>query len=380
MGGGPRLGFVLEQTLGHVSHAKNLRRALTDSDEASISWVDLPFEPTSSRDRLPGLSNWTVRSSLAARKGVRALEQQAPLDGLFVHTHVPATFLGAAMERIPTVVSIDATPHQIDSLGGSYQHQVHPGFVESIKWRLHARSFQRAAAMVTWSQWAADSLVSDYGVSRGRIEVIPPGVTPSLWQRQTPSQPTDGPVRILFVGGDFERKGGDLLLKAFAELRLDPEIAANGLELHLVTGADVPAAPGVHVHSGLTPNSPEIIDLFHRCDVFVLPTRGDTNALVLSEAATAGLPVVTTDVGAISESVLDGVTGHLVEANDASVAHGLRRLVVDPEYRLRLGAAAANHAAETMNADRNARRLLHLMTEVSRHDGIASAPLDRTAS
>jgi glycosyltransferase involved in cell wall biosynthesis len=106
------------------------------------------------------------------------------------------------------------------------------------------------------------------------------------------------------------------------------------------------------------PNSPELIALFHRCDIFALPTKGDCTPVVLAEAASAGLPTVATDVGAVSESVIDGMTGRLVEATAASIAEGLRRMIVEPTYRLKLGEAAARHAAEQMDSERNARRLL----------------------
>ena len=312
------------------------------------------------------LSNWTVRSSLAARRAVADLEASGPLDALFVHTHVPATGLGAIMDRIPTVVSIDATPKQIDSLGASYKHQVQPGVVESAKWRIHAACFRRAAGLVTWSQWAADSLVDDYGAERDRIVVVPPGVTPSLWLRSEPRQ-AGSTVRVLFVGGDFERKGGPLLVEAVQRLRRDPALAAAGLdvELHLVTGADVTPGDGVHVYRGLTPNSPQLIELFHRCDVFALPTFGDCTPVVLAEAAFAGLPAIATDVGAIRESLVDGATGHLVEPTVDSIEHALQRLVTDADHRLRLGQAALAHATERMDAETNARRILDHLIEVA---------------
>ena len=364
----PYVGILLEQTLGHVTHGRNLRRTLTETTDATVACRDLAFDPVGLLDRLPLRSNWTLRSSLAARGAVRDMERKRPLDALFVHTHVPATLLGSTMDRVPTIVSIDATPKQIDSLGDSYKHRVHAGFIESAKERMHRNCFQRATALVTWSKWAADSLVADYGIERDRIDVIPPGVVAAQWRRSRRRVIGDDTVRILFVGGDFERKGGNLLLDALERLRSDPEVLRLGItvELHLVTTGDVQARPGVQVHRGLRPNDPELIELFHRCDVFALPTRGDCTPLVLAEASTAGMPSVATDVGAIRESVLDGVTGHLVEPTVASVTAGLRRLVVDAEHRLQLGENAAEHAARTMDSEKNALRILDGLIERAR--------------
>ncbi len=363
----PAIGVLLEQSLGHVTHGRNLQRVFEEATRAEVHCRELPFESRSVLDRIPPRSNWTVRSGLAARRAVAELERQQALDALIVHTQVPAMLLTGSMRRIPTIVSLDATPKQIDELGGSYRHDVQADAVERFKARVHRDCFARAARLVTWSNWAANSLVDDYGIDRGMIEVIPPGAVASKWRRPTRRTATDSTVRVLFVGGDFERKGGETLLDAFSVLQRDPELGANGrsVELHVVTGSTVAERPGVHVYNGLVPNSPELIDLFHRCDVFALPTTGDCTPLVMAEAATAGLPTITTDVGAIKESVIDGETGHLVQPTVESVLAKLRPLVLDSEHRLRLGANAARHAAETMDADRNAQRLLDRAVELA---------------
>lgn len=358
----PRIGVLLEQSLGHVTHGRNLQRVYSQTRRATVECHELPYEPRTLIDRLPPWSNWTVRSGLAARRAVRKLEIDQPLDSLIVHTQVPANLLSGPMRRIPTIVSLDATPKQIDDLGSSYGHAQQVGPIEQLKWTVHRRCFEQAATLVTWSKWAAQSLVDDYGVDRGRIHVIPPGAVASQWRRKTLRTPGDSTVRVLFVGGDFERKGGRTLLDAMSLLRADPEVVDRGLsvELHLVTRSAVPARPGVHVHNAMTPNSPELIALFHQCDLFALPTRGDCTPLVLAEAATAGLPVISTDVGAINESVLDGNTGFLVEPTVEGVLQALRPLVLDADLRLRMGANAARHAERTMDAEENANRLLDL--------------------
>ena len=79
------------------------------------------------------------------------------------------------------------------------------------------------------------------------------------------------------------------------------------MELDLVTAADVADEAG---HLG-TPwahvERPELIALYHAADIFCLPTLGDCLPMVLAEAAAARLPLVSTDVGAISEIVQAGV-------------------------------------------------------------------------
>src|SRR5207245_1386581 len=110
-------------------------------------------------------------------------------------------------------------------------------------------------------------------------------------------------------------------------------------ELHLVTTHPVdPARTNTVVHRGLGPNSPELLRLFEAADVFVLPSFAECLAVVLMEATAAGLPVITTGVGALGEAVYPERSGLLVQPGDTT---GLRRalelLVGDASLRQRMG-------------------------------------------
>ena len=121
------------------------------------------------------------------------------------------------------------------------------------------------------------------------------------------------------------------------------------IELDLVTRDELPEEPGVTVHHGLGPNSPALIELYHRADVFCLPTLGDCLPMVLSEAGAVGLPLVSTEVGAIGEIVRDGRTGLLVPVSDAAaLADALGRLAT---------IAGAAPAARQRSSSRRPRRL-----------------------
>lgn len=360
----PRVGFIIENMLGHAAHAKNLEAALGPSERASVEFGLLGFEPERRIDTLPLLSNWTVRSGAAARRRVATWEKDGPVDALFVHSQVPGVFLGREMRRIPTIVSLDATPQQIDELGEYYAHEPGPAPIERLKRAASARCFQRATSIVAWSEWAADGLVDEYGIDRAKIDVLHPGVVLDTWRRTEPrpSIGASGPetVRVLFVGGDLPRKGGDLLIEAVRRLRSDPDVTAAGveLELHLATTAKLPDEPGIIIHNGLTPNSPELIALYHRCDVFAMPTLGDCLPMVFGEAAMSEMPLVSTDVGAIAEVVRDGHTGTIVVPEIDSIAAGVKPYVIDHEHRRRVGEEARAHAEATLDATANAEKIL----------------------
>jgi glycosyltransferase involved in cell wall biosynthesis len=362
----PRIGFVLERSLGHTTHAANLARVLPESRSIRADLRVVPYDVTGPAARIPVYnSNWTVRAGVLAGQAIRQMEAEEPLAALFIHTQVPAVLAQRWMTRIPTVVSLDATPLQYDELGEHYAHERGSPSVEALKYRANRRCFQRAVHVVAWSEWTKQGVVDGYGVPADRVTVVPPGVTPSLWYRPV-TLSTSGLVRILFVGGDLQRKGGDVLLDAFAALRQDLAgvTGAPDVELHLVTGASVAEAPGVHVHHGLVANSPELISLYHRSDIFCLPTRGDCLPMVLSEAGAAGLPLVATNVAGIPEIVRDGETGLVVPVDDVeALTKALRTLLEAPDLRGRLGAAAQQLVTASFDADKNAARLVNLLLE-----------------
>ena len=366
------VGVVVEQALGHITHGANLERLLGRVDEIEV--VYLPIDQSIGRHarRLPLWSNWTVRAGVRARRAVaRTWRRDRPLDVLFVHTQVPAMFLGRWMRRIPTIVSLDATPLQYDELGESYDHRRGPAFVEAAKHRVHLATLRRAHHLVTWSDWAKQGLVRDYGIDEAKISVIPPGVDLAVWQpsgraggREGPIGPSStGPLRILFVGGDLHRKGGDLLVRAAGILA--GRAGVPSFEVHLVTRDEVPPVAGVTVHRGLGPNSPDLLRLYASADIFCLPTLGDCLPMVLAEAGAAGLPIVSTDVGAVGEIVRHGETGLLVRPGDLDGLVGaLEQLLTDDDLRARVGRNVHRLVTESHDADRNARTIAELLTDV----------------
>ena len=360
----PRVGFVLEQTLGHITHAENLVHLVTPDQRIRAEFVPISFDVDARWARVPGYRNWTVRAGLRARRAIRDLGRDYPVDAIFVHTQVPATLIPDVLRRIPSVVSLDATPLQYDELGIHYGHSTNSDTLERAKRRLHRSCFANADRLVTWSAWTKDGLVRDYDVPPDKVVVIAPGVDYDRWAADaTAARGADGTaVRILFVGGDLTRKGGRILLDAVRRLRAD----GAEVELDLVTRDQLPAEDGIIVHHGLEPNSPALIALYRRADIFCLPTLGDCLPMVLSEAGAAGLPLVSTDVGAIGEIVRPEQTGLLVPAGDeAGLTAALGRLVADPTLRHALGANAQRVVCEEFNAATNASRLVELLVDVA---------------
>ncbi len=354
-----RTGFVMEQVLGHVSHYQTLRNVVDGDASIHPYWVEVTYAGNGRLERLPrvprGISG-TLRGFLQVREGLR----QRPLDALLFHTQKPAVFQWDLLARTPSVLSLDVTPRQYDELGVYYDHVADgKGVVAMAKHWVNRRTFGLAKRIVVWSSWVKDSLVADYGVRAERVKVIPPGVDLRVW----PAWPRNGRQtlpRVLFVGGDFERKGGQLLLNWFREH------GRGRCELDLVTRAAVAPEPGVRVHRGIAGNTPEARRVFAEADIFTLPSLGECFGIASVEAMAAGLPVITTSVGGSPDIVLPGETGFLIRPNDPyELAHALDTLVSDRSLRLRQGAAGRARAERLFDGVANARAVVQTVQEAA---------------
>src|SRR5579859_5674921 len=119
-----RAAFIIEQTLGHITHTRNLHAAAEAQRAVVPTWLPIPFDVGRAQRFMPLMrNNWSVRASWRARRGLNAVLRQQPHDVLFFHTQVTALFSTSLIERYPSVVSLDATPIGYDQMGASYGHR-----------------------------------------------------------------------------------------------------------------------------------------------------------------------------------------------------------------------------------------------------------------
>jgi glycosyltransferase involved in cell wall biosynthesis len=223
---------------------------------------------------------------------------------------------------------------------------------------LERRAVRRAAAVVSWTDWARRAFVESHGVRPERAHTVYPGVDMERWSAlPARNARRDSPQRLLMVANDVGRKGLPVLLEAVTRAGLD-------VEIDLVTEDPVEPRPGLRVHAGIRPDSDEMLMRYAEADIAVLPTYADLNPLMLVEAMAAGLPVVTTDVAAIPE-LLDG-GGVFVPPGDADrLAAQLARLGSDPELRRRLGEAGHWRARQEFDVRATGERLVQILREAA---------------
>jgi glycosyltransferase involved in cell wall biosynthesis len=208
------------------------------------------------------------------------------------------------------------------------------------------------SAVIAVSREERTAAVVMLGRRARRIEVIPNGADPVLFQPEGPvAARPQGPF-VVCVGRLDRQRGPDVAVAAVALMR------TPGVTLRLVgEGRDRPAIEDQIRAAGLTgrvelaghrtDTAPEI----RAADVVVVPSRYDGMALALLEAMACGAAVVETAVA--GSSVLTG-TGELVPAgNPRALADAVDRLLADPGRRRRLGHLARERVIEHYSLERS---------------------------
>ena len=354
-----RTVFLMEQHIGHRTFYENLRRFVDADPRLQARWVEVSYyRPDAWWNRFGFVpENWrgTLSGMTQVRSGIAT-----DYDVAFFNTQVPAALAGKTLKQKPYVLTTDITPLQYDTIGERYGHRAdRVSKLRDMKYQANVRLFQSAARVLPWSNWVRGSLLDDYGVDPTRIQVIPPGVDTQLWAPPMHRE-KNSPLRILFVGGDIRRKGGMTLIEAYNRL-------PRGLaELWLVTRTPAPEGEGIRPFHGLRPNQPELVALYQQCDVFVLPTEAEAFGIAAVEASAAGLPVIASRVGGLTDVVADNVSGYLIAPGNADVLYEkLCMLLDDHALRERMGAAARARALAKFDAQRNAERIVEILIEVA---------------
>jgi hypothetical protein len=357
------IALVMDQQVGLRTQSLNFEEVVGKDSSIHATWVPVRYAADAGPlSRLPGLPKQmqgTLRGIHEIRTGLGdARRFDAILWATWAAKSVPDLVAAA-----PSFLVMDMTPVQMAAMGEQYGYtSSRAQFLGGWKRRATDRLYQQAASFFPWNEWVAGSLREDYGVPAAKIAPFSPGVNVDLYRSAPEVRPQDGVVRLLFVGGDFKRKGGDLLLRWTRETRI-----TMPWELHIVTRDDVPATPHVTVHHNLRNNSPELVRLYQQCDLFVLPTRADCYSLVAMEAMASGLPVIISRIGGIPEIVQEDETGYLVDVGDyAALKAHLERLILDHSLRQRLGAASRRRACTHFNCNTNVERILDAMKARSR--------------
>jgi len=273
-------------------------------------------------------SSW---SASAFRARSRMLERRLAARDDFDFVFQLQTLHGPGTRQRPYAICTDSTNALLQRHDPAARHLA----PEAVRpWQaMEAQVARDAAYVFTWSEFARRSFVEDYGCDPDRVVVSGAGANMVL-----PEVPDRSalPPRALFVGYEFERKGGLALLEAWAEV----ERRVPGAELVIAGPETAVRSAARNVRWVGRASRATVAGLYAEATAFVMPSLFEPFGLVFLEAMGQGLPVVASDCCAMPELVLHGVNGALAPPGDAvALADALVAVLADPVRAAAMGRA-----------------------------------------
>ena len=225
---------------------------------------------------------------------------------------VPAApqLLAYCNTTVPVVFMTDATFKQIQGYYDSFDNLAEYNLRQGIA--LDKQAFENAAHCMLASGWTKQSAINDYGIPENKITVVPLGANLDIIPGKEELKKEKNKIcRLLFLGVEWERKGGQIALDTFYQLQKD------GVPVQLTIIGCVPPVPVTDKNIIVIPfinkhNKEEAAQLYHifcNSDFLLLPTRAECAGVVFCEASAFSIPSITTNTGGVSSYVQDGVNG-----------------------------------------------------------------------
>jgi glycosyltransferase involved in cell wall biosynthesis len=381
---------VPQRTLsGSAWHLREALRGLTDTIDIGVEFPSLPrlaLRAVHVRHRGGRLTtNWNnsrltdAYVASALKRGTRKNSGGRDLDAVLMVDTI-------ATVRAPFFIYYDSSWDALISSVVSLEkyaemRRLTPSHVLRRRDRQLA-IYERATGIIVFSHWLAHCLIEQSGVPPEKIHVIHPAAVAKPPQLDAQADGSgaqaadamaragqahnDSPRRkLLYIGRlyesfDFYRKGGDLILEALQILRrdYDPQITLTmaGMEKWPLPGEP---PDGVNF-PGIVPAS-EVGRLYQTHDVFVMPSRAEPFGLVFAEALAWGMPCVARNAYAMPEVVTPGVSGALIEKDDADeLAASIAAVLADDDLHKQC-AARAPQIARYFSWERVAREVVQMI-------------------
>jgi len=211
-------------------------------------------------------------------------------------------------------------------------------------------------------------LLENLGCPAASIRILPAGLQ-TVDFTLTNKEPSNGPLKLLFVGRLIPLKGPDRFIRICRILKqrgfqdFHATLTGEGDMMgHLTELVQEFNIQGNITFTGKKTHA-EIISLMQESDIFIFPgirynNLAETQGLVVQEAQAMKLPVIISDAGGMHEGIVDGVTGFVLHEDDlASFAERIEFLASHPEVRKKMGEAGRKFVEQNYDSSVLGKRL-----------------------
>lgn len=199
----------------------------------------------------------------------------------------------------------------------------HGVYKEDLRLKSQKYLFNKLYRIIALTDNLANNLHEVYKVDKSKIRKAPLPLDFEYFYQEpkiTPIIP-----KVLFVGGEFYRKGGNHLLKAW-----DDKLKGK-CELIILTKETIESKDGITTYNNLSKGDELHKQLFRRTDIFILPTNKDAYPVVLGEAAAASMAIITTQYALGAKNIIEhGKSGFVAETPENCIDY-LVELLDKPE-------------------------------------------------
>lgn len=341
-GSGNYIARTLDKYVGDVEYIGDLERKSYIRNDIRKIYCRL----------LGGKEFHAERTAVVGKHYAMQVEKQIQgkkFDLIFSPGTIPIAYLDT---NVPIAFWTDAT---FASMVDYYFKNVCPmSYRDGMK--MEKLALDKAILAAYSSDWASSSAIKDYNVSAEKVITIPFGANIEAPPNVSPKILKSGkPVRLLFVGRDWKRKGGNIAVDTYRALR------EMGLDAYLtIVGSDPGITEtGVEVFPFLDKNETKhrgelqvLSGFYSQAHFLMLPTRQEAYGLVLCEANSYGVPVLAGRTGGVGTIVKDGVNGFLfpVEATGRDYAMYINDIITGGQYSA-LSARSRKRYEEVLNWD-----------------------------
>lgn len=247
-----------------------------------------------------------------------------------------ATEIAFLKTDIPIVLVEDATYASLHNYYPTYSNLLDRSVYEMNT--IEDLAIKKASLLVYSSEWAARSALEDYHADKQKIHIIPFGANLESPPPQEVIQQRKktGQCRLLFIGVNWQRKGGKIAFETLLKLE------EMGIQSELVVCGCTPPSEFSHEKMTVIPfldkNNEEqrerLERLYLASDFLLLPTRNDCTPIAFCEANAFGLPVISTNTGGVPGVITDGENGFLLplSASGSEFAEVIAKIYRDDQH------------------------------------------------
>ena len=296
-------------------------------------------------------------------EAVAALARRVPGGYDIIHPHYWLSGIASLPVALELGIPLVQSFHTVAAMKNAFEPTV--PLEPEIRLRSEMFLARQADAIIANSSAEASVLIDRVGVPADRMWIIPPGVDLAMFAptssdaqaavRRMLGLESDRPL-VVIAGRVQPLKGHELAVRALAELHamrgwapvlvIAGEVTPGGLQFatrlrelasELGVAGDVRFVGALHRDT--------LAELFAAASVTLVPSFSETFGLVALESAAAGTPVIAYRAGGLVESVVDGVSGTLLDTRDPRLwATEIALMIENDERRSRIGLSARAHA------------------------------------